>query len=138
MDLQKRAALIERILTLQTSPDTMPVVSLKAFFDGNDDLGSIGCNLPEHPGVQRFYSVLSAIKARSDVQDVLVEIHEIVDDETSWPFADTVYILTAAGTSAVHEWVADLQPDEVADGFRHPPGAPSLLPGMRPVHVWWD
>jgi hypothetical protein len=140
MDLQKRAALVDGILALAALQDVMPVVSVEAFFDGNDDCGSIGCNLPEHPGVQRFYSILAAIKARSDVQDVLVGIYEIVDDETSWPFAETVYILTSADGSVVQEWVAELQPDEVTEGFPYgdPPGAPTLAPGTHPIRVWWD
>jgi hypothetical protein len=140
MDLKRRAALIDRILALRAPADTMPVVSVEAFFDGNDDPGSIGCNLPEHPGAQRFYSILSAIRARSDVQDVLVGIYEIVEDETCWPFADTIYILTRAQASAVQEWLAELQPDEVTKGFPYgsPPGAPPLAPGMTPIRAWWD
>jgi hypothetical protein len=140
MDLQKRAALIDKILKLEALPDTMPVVPLEAFFDDNDDLGSIGCNLPEHPGVHRFHEILAAIRARPDVQDVLVGIYEVVDDEASWPFAETVYVLTTAGACAVQEWAGELQPDEVTDGFAygHPPGAPVLLPGMNPVRLWWD
>jgi hypothetical protein len=140
MDVEKRRALIETILSLRVLPSTMPAVPLEAFFEGNDDLGSIGCNLWEHPGVERFFNVLAAIRARSDVQDVLVGIYEIVDDGTSWPFAETVYVLTTAGASAVQEWVADLQPDEVSEGFPYgpPPGMPSLRPGMKPIRVWWD
>ena len=30
------------------------VVGIDRFFDGNDDLGSIGCNLDPHPGIARF------------------------------------------------------------------------------------
>jgi hypothetical protein len=140
MDLQKRAALINTILAFDAPRDIMPVVPLEAFFDGNDDLGSIGCNLPEHPGTQRFWEALAAIKARPEVQDVLVGIYEIVEDETSWPFSQTVYVLTTANAPEVQEWVAELVPDEVTEGFLQddPPGMPSLRPGTAPVRLWWD
>ncbi len=140
MDLQKRAALIETILAFEAPPEAMPVVPLEAFFDGNDDLGSIGCNLPEHPGISRFRDVLTAMRARPDVQDVLVGIYEIVEDDTSWPFSETIYVLTTARASTVQQWAAELEPDEVTAGFLDgpPPGAPSLRPGMAPVRLWWD
>ncbi len=47
-----------------------PVVSLELFFEGNDDPGSIGCNLTDHPGVDRFYAVLRGIRDRPDVHGV--------------------------------------------------------------------
>ena len=55
MDHHKRAQLVERIMRLNALPSTMPVVPLEAFFDGNDELGSIGCNLGDHPGVHAFF-----------------------------------------------------------------------------------
>src|SRR5579862_306607 len=45
-----------------------PVVSLEDFFTGNKDLGSIGCNIEEHPGLRKFYAVLCAIRQRPEVQ----------------------------------------------------------------------
>ena len=44
-----------------SGPD--PVVSLELFFEGNDDLASIGCNLIDHPGPADFYATLRAIRA---------------------------------------------------------------------------
>jgi hypothetical protein len=140
MEAEKRAALIGRIRGLEGSADTMPVVSLEAFFEGNDDPGSIGCNLPNHPGPHRFYELLAAIRARREVQDVLVGIYEIVEDDSSWPFAETVYVLTSAAPEVVRQWAAELEPDEVEAGFPNgePPGAPVLAQGMTPVRLWWD
>src|SRR5262249_18698986 len=54
------------------APD--PIVSLEEFFTGNEDLGSIGCNLTDHPGMQTFYTELKAIRSRPDVQGVFVAI----------------------------------------------------------------
>ena len=96
-----------------------PVVSLEDFFTGNDDLGSIGCNLSDHPGLKRFYSVLRSIRKRPEVQDILVTIYEFEeDDESMWPFSERVYVLTSASVDDLAEWAKDLQPSEVLDdGF---------------------
>src|SRR5262245_50992998 len=141
MNLEKRRQLLERIAALNALPATMPVVPLETFFDGNDDQGSIGCNLgDQHPGIERFHRVLATVKKRADVQDVLVGIYEADDEDNCWPFSETVYVITSAPASVVSEWLSELLPDEVEEGLPHgpPPGMPALQPGMRPVWVWWD
>ena len=119
------------------APD--PIVSLEEFFNGNEDLGSIGCNLTEHPGLDRFYTELKAIRERPDVQDVFVAIHEI-DQETTWPYSECVYILTSARPQEVAAWVKKLQPSEVSEGWLYgkPPNAPKLKDGMKVISCWWD
>lgn len=72
-----------------------PVVSLELFFDGNEDPGSIGCNLSDHPGPDGFYRVLSAIRDRPDVYGVWVGISEVMDPD-EWPFSDHIYFVTTA------------------------------------------
>jgi hypothetical protein len=53
MEMTKRRALVDRIKRqgLLSSDQSLPIVSLEDFFVGNDDPGSIGCNLLEHPGI---------------------------------------------------------------------------------------
>jgi hypothetical protein len=117
-----------------------PIVTLEEFFAGNDDLGSIGCNLARHPGTQRFYEVLRAVRARSDVQDVLIAITEDMGDD-QWPFSDCVYVLTSARSEDVARWVDELEPDPLkSDGFfpAAPRDAPALRPGFRAHTLWWD
>ena len=46
------------------------IISVERFFDGSDDLGSIGCNLIEHPGVDAFRDVLTGLLRRPDVQSL--------------------------------------------------------------------
>jgi hypothetical protein len=119
-----------------------PVVSLEDFFTGNNDLGSIGCNLDEHPGMERFFAVLKSIRARPEVQDVLVTIYEYDEqDDTTWPFSERVYVLTSAPAVDLAEWAKELQPTEVLDdGFVGgvPPAAPKLRPGIKVLSLWWD
>lgn len=116
------------------------VVGLDDFFEGNDDLGSIGCNLGEQqPTIAEFYRVLSEIRSNPEVQDVLVRIYDYSDPD-SWPFTDTVYILTSAPVEQVKQWVAPLLPDEVNTDWMYgkPATAPDVQSGITPYSVWWD
>ena len=138
----KRKHLIEKIKTIGLPEEIQqtPVVSLEDFFEGNDDLGSIGCNLMDHPGVNVFYETFLKIRARDDVSDVLVGIYEVEENiEDMWPFSELVYIITSADESAVSSWVSDLEVDEVQQQ-----NADSLLPvpevekGFNVIQLWWD
>lgn len=116
------------------------VVSLDDFFTGNDDLGSIGCNLgDEQPAISEFYRVLKVVRSKSEVQDVLVRIYQY-DDPLSWPYTDTVYIITSAPAKKVEEWVAPLKPDEIYPQWMYgkPAAAPEPESGMTAYSVWWD
>ena len=75
MDSIKCQALKNR-LGSELYGQTIPV---EEFFDGNDDLGSIGCNLDPHPGVDAFRNFLTGLLGRPD-ERLLDE-----DDETSAP-----------------------------------------------------
>lgn len=143
LDQERRKRLIDKIRQqgLPSASDPLPVVSLEDFFIGNDDVGSIGCNLGEHPGTARFFELFNGIREREEVQDLLVEISEVEEaDEQMWPFSERVYVLTSATEEQVADWVAELEPDEVAEGFAFgvPAAAPGLEPGMRVISVWWD
>jgi hypothetical protein len=119
----------------------LPVVSLEDFFEGNQDLGSIGCNLIKHPGIPKFFETLRSIRGRPDVQDVLIEIHELDEtDESSWPFSERVYVYTTAEEKALSNWLAPLDPDEIEVGFSQgkPAAAPEPREGMRVLAAWWD
>ena len=125
----------------QEQPEPRPVVSVEDFFEGNEDLDSIGCNLIDHPGIPKFYEVLKGIRAKDNVQDVLIEISEIDEEFLDWPFSETVYILTSASKEEVGKWMEPLQPDEIFEGWgfkKAPSAAPKLRNGMKVLGVWWD
>jgi hypothetical protein len=86
-----------------------PLLSLEEFFDGNEVMGSIGCNLPGEPSPAQIRSVLDNLARRPDVKDVRVRITAFDDPE--WPFVDTVFIMTTAKPVEVAEWF-DLAPEE--------------------------
>jgi hypothetical protein len=142
--MDRRQTLIEKLrqVGLPSPGRPLPVVSLEDFFVGNEDYGSIGCNLSEHPGPRFFFEKLMEVRARPGVQDVLVEINEVEEsDESMWPFSDRVYVLTSAAKEEVEGWVAALMPDEVEEGFGYgapPASAPGLGKGVKVYGVWWD
>src|SRR5437762_12173923 len=109
MDEAKCQALKDK-LSAQPEPQIVPIAE---FFDGNDDLGSIGCNLDQHPGVGTFRDVLTGLLRRSDVQAVYAQISELDPGEDSWPFSDTVLVVGSISTDDLQKAVSSLQPDEV-------------------------
>jgi hypothetical protein len=141
--MNKRQRLVDKI-TQQGDPDDpdapSPIVSLEDFFEGNEDLGSIGCNLVEHPGTDGFYRTLRDVRSRPDVQDVLVEIYEVMEGEDEWPFSERVYVLTSATPDDLRGWLTALDPSEIEEGWASaaPSASPALEPGMRVLSAWWD
>ena len=122
------------------NPKPAAVVSLEDFFEGNQDEGSIGCNIIPYPGLDQFYGVLKSIRSRDNVQDVLIVIHS-VEDEESWPFSESIWILTTASEAEVLEWMKPLKPDEIWQGWGKagkPPAAPDPTDGMLVFGLWWD
>ena len=133
--MSTRDLLIAR-LAGQLEPQLVPI---DEFLAGNDDLGSIGCNLPEHPGMDAFRRVFGGLAAQPDVEGIHAEISELDPGGDSWPFADTVYVVGPLPRHQLVQALAPLQPDEVT--LQAPADVPPTLahsPGV-PVHVvWWD
>ncbi len=116
------------------------LLTLTEFFDGNNDFGSIGCNLTPPPGPERFHEVLKSIATRSDVSDVRVEI-TMHDDPEMWPFSATVWIITSAPPEKVAElFESSIRPDQCSVGWSDSVKyeAMTIPPGMRPIACWWD
>jgi hypothetical protein len=117
-----------------------PVVSLELFFDGNEDPGSIGCNLSDHPGPARFYGVLSAVRDRPEVYSVWVGISEVIGPD-EWPFSDHVYVVTTTSPAEVRSWAAALRPEEPGEDWWNdvpPLQEIEVPPHARLVTLWWD
>jgi hypothetical protein len=128
--------------TLKTELAAQPepqVVPIDHFFDGNDDPGSIGCNLDPHPGVDAFRQVLTNLLARPDIEAVYARISELDPGGGCWPFTDTVFVVGTVPPDELQEAVEELQPNEVgeAERFSVPPAITERH--RSPVSVlWWD
>jgi len=135
MESSKRALLKSKLARL-SEPQ---LLSVEEFFDGNDDEGSIGCNLwPHHPGIATFRETLGAIAARSDVDRVAIEITETDPGEDDWPFSDVVYVVGGVPKSMLGALLSPLAPDEIAT-IPACDAPASLLPTFELIfRVWWD
>ena len=115
------------------------IVPITDFFDGNDDVGSIGCNLSPHPGVDIFRDVLTGLLRQPDVEAVYAQISELDPGEDSWPFTDTVLVAGRISGDDLRSAVSSLQPDEVGDSKAFGV-SPSIAErhGSPVLVVWWD
>lgn len=136
--------LLERINQqgdLQDQEIPRPLVTLEEFFEGNHDSGSIGCNLNPPPPPQAFYDLFRSIREKAEVNDVRVMI--IGQDEPgSWPFSDTIWLITSAMPDEVKNWLGDqFQADDLILGFEQDCRKLEryhIPQGMRAIGVWWD
>lgn len=135
MDTNKRELIVSRF----SETDDPILIDSSTFFDGNDDAGSIGCNLLEHPGVPEFKRIFEELLNRSDVSKIIMQIAELDPGEDSWPFSDTAYIYGDIPTEELKTILAPLEPDEVGppEEFNVPEEVSSLHSENLQV-VWWD
>lgn len=135
MNQAKRNRLIAELRALP-EPQRVPI---DVFFDGNDDVGSIGCNLMAHPGIECFRSSFAKIAARADVQAIYVQIAELDPGENNWPFTDTVIVFGTLSPQMLASELAGLKPDEVRHAAEHDklhsPDLGHTSPGLV---AWWD
>jgi len=133
---QEKSDALKRELESQPEPQMVPI---DRFFDGNDDEGSIGCNLVPHPGIGLFRETLLGLLQRPDVAAVYALITELDPSDDAWPFSDTVVVTGTLTSEALKAAIAALQPDEVG------PADPDAL-GTSLSHAdrssalvaWWD
>ncbi|PFK67047.1 hypothetical protein COJ21_24420 [Priestia megaterium] len=95
----------------QGYPDekTAPLVSLEEFFEGNDDEGSIGCNLMDHPGIYWPFSERVYILSNANPEEIEEWVGILGPDEIEEGYM-----------------------------FGNPPIAPELYPNHKVFGVWWD
>lgn len=119
--------------------EPLVLVTREEFFTGNDDEGSIGPNLMDHPGVGVFARTFAELAARPDVDGVYFVVTDLNEgDPDLFPFTDTALIVTSAPPEAFADAAETLSADEIgrwSGGFRNPPHVPL---GYHLVHFWWD
>ena len=151
--LLTRNRLIAKIMSqydTEADDGILPVVPLDDFFKDNWDEKSLAPNLVGYgrPSLQECYEILTSIRNRPDVQDVLISIHETPypDEELDfdiWPDSDTVYVLTSASLGDVARWTERLKPNEISVGWTSngrskPLAAPKPESGFTVFALWWD
>lgn len=136
-DLAKRNRLIERILRQPEHREGRALVTTDEFFGGNDDLGSIGCNLTPHPGLDQFRLTIENLAKMPQVEEVWLQIYDF--DEGDWPFSENLLIFGSIAKRDVIKHVDVLEPSEIwtLEMEWIPSRAPHLA-GRKYVNAWWD
>ena len=117
-----REQLIARLKSADPTSDIPPVVSLEDYFEGNSQEDSIAPNQIGfgRPSLERMYEILKAIKARPNVQTVVVGLHpewtEAMNAPDVWPAGEHIHIYTTAKSRDVENWVREFQCDGVVGG----------------------
>lgn len=136
--MTNRDKLVNKIQSLGF-PDNEIIVTLEEFFEGNDDFGSIGCNIyPDQPSPSDFYKKFKVFKSNVDVDEIYIRIADV--EEENWPFTDTIYLITKLKIDQIKENLKDLSPDEVYEDwmYRKPINAPEIKSDMKVYSIWWD
>jgi hypothetical protein len=137
MDIAKCESLKARCAKLGEAP----FIAIDEFFDGNDDPASIGCNLDEHPGVDRFRSILAEVKKTPGVKEVLARISEVDPGEESWPFTDTICVVGEIDLEDLRKRVEPLCPTDVERSGLFAASEIKHLAKEKNAKVtvlWWD
>src|SRR5204863_6260202 len=135
VDIAKRNALLRLIRSQPEHEEGQALVSVAEFFDGNEDLGSIGCNLSDHPGLDHFRRVLAGIESRSDVEGVWMQIYDL--EEGEWPFSENVLIIGKVSVSEIRHLSESLQPSEVSEvQMSWTPSRAKYLTGRSYINLW--
>jgi hypothetical protein len=138
VDSAKRNKILDVIKAQPEYQKGHALVTITEFFDGNDDLGSIGCNLGSyHPGLAHFEKILRLIEAREDVDEVWLMIYDL--EEGEWPFSENVFIFGTVAESTIHPMLESLEPSEIHElRVDWPPSRAEHLAGRQCINLWWD
>ena len=137
MDTAKRDQLVARLNA--GGEENLPLLTLEEFFEGNDDRGSIWCNV-DAPEMTEIFGILRTIREREDVSDVRVMLTQFDGMEDEWPFSDTIFIIgrispeevaTAIGPSCAPD-TCEISPDFFVGESVAVPDAQHI------VYCWWD
>ena len=130
---------ITRVGDLNDPKCPFPLLALSEFFEGNDVLGSICCNLHPTPRPQELHELFRDFEAKPEVDRVLIQVSAF--DDPDWPFCDTAWVITTASEGNVGSWFPDhLRPNEVWMGYIGDEEYENVdIPETHfPVACWWD
>jgi hypothetical protein len=145
VDWDARQRLIDKALSLIES-GSLVAVPMEDFFAGNDDDRSFGRHIQTSRDipVAEYAELFRAVRARPDVHEVYVQVHEVPEDvdpeeRMMWPSAFVVFIITSASAAEVESWLRSVEPRYVDGDWKPLSGVtvpwPEPPPGMQAVLV---
>jgi hypothetical protein len=139
MEIQKRDALLNKVGLLEDHTNIAVWVDIEEFFDGNDDLCSIWCNLPEQPEeMSQISEFLSSVRSRNDVHGLRICVSQFDGGENEWPFSDTILVITDAPKTDVQSWFDQFTPDEIFVEEDEKLVSDLGYAEKRALRLWWD
>jgi len=134
----KRTLLLDKI-NKAGYPEKEVFVSVADFFDGNNDIGSIGANIyPDPPSLLQFCETLLAIESNEKTNLILIRIADIEDSE--WFYSDMVFINGHYSMPEIKKLFKSLKSDEIYEGLMYDE-KPNNIPDKgngKSYSVWWD
>ena len=130
--------LLEKIKELGF-PQKDVFVSIKDFFEGNEDDASIGVNIyPDQPSLREFYDTLKEIEKTNKTEGIFVRITDV--DDTDWFYSDTIYLFGDYTLDEVKNMFKLLSPDEIYEGrmYDRASNISHIAPGVKVYSIWWD
>lgn len=145
--MDHRKILLDKLVALDdVDSEHFPVVTLDEYFTGNTDEESIAPNQwgYRRPSIKEIYSRFKAIESRDDVQGVFVGLHqcwgEALDDDTLWPAAENIHVLSSVPQDVADQWIEGLESDGIGLGWPYGKHSASPEPseGFHVYTVFWD
>ncbi len=145
--MSARQQLLDLLARLDArDPEHLPVVPLAAYFEGNDFEECIAPNQWGYgrPPIAELYARLAAIAEKPEVEGVYVGLHQdwgsALEDDSEWPAAENVHVLTRADAATVEGWLQGLECEGVGEGWPYGQhiDAPAPSEGHRVLTVFWD
>lgn len=141
MDLELRRKFVQHVLA-SLDANELPLVALETYLRGNTDDTSLGRGMRGPEGLQAYATVLRQVRARPDVDEVFVEVHEVPDpdepeDDGMWASAFVVHVVTSATPDEIGRDVSSLNPRWVGQGWhaRDDVVVPELPPTRHVVRI---
>ena len=120
VDIVKRDIVVKKYNLLNFENVKKPIlISVKEFFDGNNDIASIAPNLIEKPKISEYYKVFKELLENEKVENIFVNIKDINIYEngklenSEWFYSDIIYIVGKIDKQEVIIKTKKLKPSEV-------------------------
>jgi hypothetical protein len=96
---------------LSHGANMQPLVSIEDYFAEGVNSEAFEAECIPRFGIAAFARLLTEIRERADVSDVVIEMDD--DFDTGWPRHGYIFIATSAETAEVKTWFGKIPPDKI-------------------------
>lgn len=133
---QKEGDELRQEIKEQGFPDNEIAVTLELFFNGNNELGSIGPNLDHELAPDKFYALFKKIESDNRTNSIFVRIADMEDG--LWPYSDAIYLIGIWTKEDLYNAIKISAPTEIMEGWLY--GKPMNIKQIEGnvFTIWWD